>query len=310
METTIIMPHRPFSHGGLTTSKGPIYQLPDGHWQEGDNPPVQEDYYREDIHRGIQLLRKNSVYNHKILIATDPDVYPQDWWLKKYRGVSIVKSHFYLTGSEQGPFPYFRLCAAYIAAIESLPDNEWLCYGYTSDLICSKEWDRHIAQAVEQGGSDKVYVPLFVEIRGGGGTGDCGDIVGWEPTPNLIWNHWRQHICCHALSYPVPTKGFITEEDFDNYINIANQAGKSNITEMCGERAYGYYNIMFMKAKHAKAAIPAIRGLGMGFDLEFDNALGRLGLPKVVITKSFILHTQTISFKWKGTESDGEIRDI
>ena len=299
MEATIIMPHRPFSHGGLSTGKGPLYQLPDGRWQEGDIPPFPEDHYREDIHRGIQLLRRNSIYNHKILIATDPDVYPQDWWLKEYAGVSIIKSNFYLTGREEGPGPYYRLCGAYISAIESIPDDEWLCYGYTSDLICSKEWDKYIKEAIEQGGDDKVYIPLFVEVRGGGGGGDCGNIEGWEPTPELIWNHWRQYICCHALTYPVPTKGYITEEDFGNYIRIANQAEKPNITEMCGERNYGYYDIMFMKAKRAKAAIPDIRGLGMGFDLEFDNALGRLGLPKVVVTKSFILHHQTIPFRWE-----------
>lgn len=305
MEMTLIVPHRPLTRGHLTSGKGPLYQLPDGRWQEGEDTPVVENNYREDIHRGICFLRKNSVYNHKILVAIDSDVYPQDWWLKGYDNVNILKSCFTLSGNEEGPYQYFRLCEAYIAAIESLPDDEWICYGYTSDLICSKEWDRYITQAIEQGGDDKVYIPMFVETRGGGGNDECcADIEGKEPTPELIWDHWRQNICCHALTYPTPTKGYITEEDFDNYIEIAGRAEKANITEMCGERAFGYYDCMVMKNRYAKAALDSIRGKGFGFDLLYDNALGSMGLQKVVVTKSFVLHPW-VSVKWeKGSSGD------
>lgn len=296
---TLIVPHRPLTRGHLTSGREPTRQLPDGRWQEGEDNPVSENNYREDIHRGIYFLEKNSVYNHKILVAIDSDVYPQDWWLKEYDNVNILKSNFTLSGNEEGPYPYFRLCEAYIAAIESLPDDEWICYGYTSDLVCSKEWDKHIVQAIEQGGDDKVYVPMFIETRGGGGVECCANIEGAEITAERIWDHWRRHICCHALTYPTPTKGYITEEDFDNYIEIANQAGKGNIIERCGERAYGYYDVMIMKNRYAKSALYYIRGKGFGFDLEFDNALGRAGLLKVVVTKSFVLHPW-VPVEWEG----------
>lgn len=295
---TLIVPHRPLSRGHLTSGREPVRQLPDGCWQEGEGPPIPETEFREDIHRGIYFLRKNSVYNHKILVAMDSDVYPQDWWLKKYNNVSIIKSSFTLPGNEEGPYPYYRLCEAYIAAIESLPDDEWICYGYTSDLICSKEWDKYIAEAISQGGDDKVYVPMFIETRGGGGNECCANIEGQEITTERIWEHWRQHICCHALTYPTPTKGYLTEDDFDQYIQIAGQAGKGNITERCGERTFGYYNCMVMKNRYAKAAIYYIRDKGFGFDLLYDDSLGIMGLQKVVVTKSFVLHPW-VNVIWK-----------
>lgn len=294
MEYTIIMPHRPLTRGHLSSGIGPLYQLPDGRWQEADDPPAQEDLYREDIHRGIYFLRKNSVCKYKILVATDSDVHPQESWLKEYEEVSVFKSSYVPQGNEY-PMPYYRLAAAYRDSINSLPDEEWICYAWTSDLIPSKEFDKYIIEAINQHGDGYVHVPMFVETRSGGGAPPYESIWDMQVTPDLIWEGFRDRICCHALTMPEPSNRVITEEDFDKYIEVANQANRANIVEPCGVREYGYYACMFMKAKYAKRA--GFK-LGFSFDLEFDNSLGVMGLQKVVVTKSFVLHPW-VNFKWR-----------
>ena len=295
MKCTIIMPHRPLTQGHLSSGKGPLYQLPDGRWQEGDDPPVPEDHYREDIHRGIHFLRKNSVNTYKILMATDADVYPQESWLKEYEEVSIFKSSYIPQGDEY-PMPYYRLAAAYRDSINSLPDDEWIVYGYTSDLICAKEWDRPIVDAMNTHGQDHVYIPMFVETRSGGGQPPYEWIWDMQVTPQLIWTDFRKYICCHALTMPESNSRQMSEEDFDHYIEVANQAEMPvTVMEMCGVRDLGYYDVMFMKAKYAKRAGFS---LGFGFDLAFDNALGAMGLQKIVCTKSFVLHCW-VNFMWE-----------
>ena len=290
----IIMPHRPLTPGHLSTGKGPLCQLPDGRGQEGDNPPVPEDHYREDIHRAIYFLRKNSVNKYKILVATDSDVFPQDWWLKEYEEVSICKSSYVPQGDEY-PMPYYRLAAAYRDAINTVQDDEWLCYGYTSDLICARGWDQHIVDAINIHGPDNVYIPMFVETRSGGGQPPYQSIWDMKVTPDLIWDDFRKYIACHALTLPEPSSREISEEDFDKYIEVANQKGMpQTVMEICGLRDLGYYAVMFMKAKYAKRAGFQLR---FGFDLEFDNSLGILGLQKVVCTRSFVLHCW-VNFRW------------
>ena len=295
MNFTIIMPHRPLTRGHLTSGKGPLYQLPDGRWQEGNDAPVPEDFYREDILRAIHFLRKNSVYKYKILVTIDSDIFPQDWWLKEYKEVSIFKSSYVPQGNEY-PLPYYRLAAAYRDAINSLSDEEWIVYGWTSDLIPSREFDKHIIEVIGQHGDNYVYLPMFVETRSGGGNPPYQSIWDMQVTPELIWTEFRKYITCHALTMPEPNSGELSEEDFDKYIEVANQKGMPlTIIEICGLREWLYYNAMFMKAKYAKRA--GFK-LGFGFDLEFDNALGQMGLQKIGVTRSFVLHPW-VKFKWQ-----------
>jgi hypothetical protein len=295
MEFTLIVPHRPLTPGHLSTGEGPLHQLPDGQWQEGNKDPVPEDYYREDIHRTLHFLRKNSTHKYRVLVAMDSDVYPQDWWLKEYEEVSIFKASYQPRGDEY-PLSYHRLAAAYKESIDTIPDDEWIVYGYTSDLICAKEWDSHIVEAINANGDDKVYIPMFIETRSGGGQPPYQSIWDMQVTPELIWGEFRKYIACHALTMPEPSNREISEKDLDHYIEVANQrAMPSTVIEMCGVRDLGYYDVMFMKAKYAKQAGFSY---GFGFDLCFDNSLGKMGLQKVVCTRSFVLHCW-VNFKWK-----------
>jgi hypothetical protein len=302
MIVNILIPYRPLSHGGLQTPATELRQLPDGRWNDIDGEyryGREHRYAKEDEPAiAIKFLNKNSQFKHHIIVIIDNDVYPNDTFLKEYDNVTVLKSKYVPTG-DLSTLAVSRLNAALVEGINSVPDDDWLCYSYISDLICGKDWDKYVIEAIRQYGDNYVYVPMFTEARGG----YSGQMVlrGVDPTPELVWNEWRKTICCHALTMPEPAKGYFTEEDIDYFIQRANEAGKGIIIERPGDRIYGYYAVMFMKAKHAKKAM---RMIGPGFDTDFDNRLYSVcNLMKVVVTNSFVFHPFC---EFKSEDNDGK----
>ena len=289
MKVNIILAYRPLSRGGNTTPNQDIRQLPDGRWSDDDGQYRFSGDHRyhggDDVVRTIKILNKNSHFKHNIIVAIDSDVYPNETFLKEFDNVTVFKSK-YLHKEDLAVAPSFRTNAAMYEAIHSIPDEEWLCYAYASDLICCRDWDKRVIEAIQTHGDEYIYVPMFTEVRG-----DMGNVVlkGIEPTPDLIWNEWRRTVCCHALTMPQPACGYFTETDMDNFIRIASAPVKPvYIVERPGDRIYGYYAILFMKAKYAKKAI---RMIGPGFDTDFDNRLYSVcRLMKIVVTNSFVFH--------------------
>lgn len=290
MNVNIIVPYRPLSKGGLSTPMVEQHQLPDGRWNGWGDELSEDNSEVRNINTTIKFLNKNSVYKHKIIVAIDSDIYPNKDFLKEFDNVTILKSP-YICKESVCP-PYWRLNAAYKHVIDSIPDEEWLCHGYTADLICAKNWDEPIINAILQNGDNYVYVPMFIEAWEAYGN---IRLKGLEPTAERIWDDWRKNVSCHALTFPEPEKGFITEKDLDSYIEKANERKMGLIKEDCGKREYGYYNVMFMKAKYAKIAM---RLIGHGFDIDFDDRLRDvLHITKIVVTNSFILHPVRTPFR-------------
>ncbi len=288
MKINVIIPYRPLSRGSLSCPPKDIYQLPDGRWLDDDGEYRYGGHHRyghiDELDRAIRFLNKNSYYRHNIIVAIDNDVHPNDKFLKEFDNVSVLKAKYIHKGEERLGSVY-RENAAFKEAIESIPDEEWLCYSYISDLICCKDWDKPVIDTIKQYGEKYVYVPMFTEVRAGTGSVTVSET---ETTPEKIWDEWRRTVCCHALTMPIPKKGYFTENDINNYIEIANRVNKGIITEKPGERIYGYYASLFMKAKYGKIAM---RVMGPGFDLDFDNRLySECNLMKKVITNSFVFH--------------------
>lgn len=302
MKFNIIIQYRPLSRGGLNSPTVAQYQNEKGEWNDMDGEYKKDGDVNklpgEDILlRTINFLKKNSVNKHNYIIATDYDVYFNEQYLRSLEDVKVVKADKLIT-AENAPLGFsMNLCrvnTALLAAIHSIPDEEWICSEYLSDLICSKGWDKPIIDAIERYGENCVYVPMFTEVK------ECVDgppghlsIRGVDPTPTLIWNTWRQYVN-HALSMPLPKdREYFTEADVDYFVQKANDGKMGIIVEPPGNRIYGYYAVMFMKAKHAKRAM---RMMGTykdetPFDLDFDNRLHSVcGLRKVVVTNSFVVH--------------------
>ena len=290
MKINIIIPYRPLSKGFMQTGGGPLYQLPDGRWKDTDGSLIfsgehrpEKEREKDELIRAIKFINKNSYLKHNIVISVDNDVYPNNDYFKEFDNVRIVKTNYVYQGDKYTPF--YRINAANVEGIQSIPDEEWLCHCYLSDLICAKHWDKPIIDAIGRYGDNHVYTPMFVEVRRGL---HSATLMGMQPTPQLIWEEWRK-LCCHSLTMPVPGCNYITEADMDNYVMIANGGGKPPIImEKPGDRIYGYFNVLIMKAKFAKRAI---RLIGPGFDLDIDNRLySKCKLMKGVITRSFVFH--------------------
>ena len=296
---SLIVPHRPLSSGGLTTPPGPLVQEQDGRWRIPSGALMED--IREDIYRTIHFINKNSAFQHTILVAIDHDVFPQDYWLKEFSNVKIVKSSFIPPADTPNP-PYCRLAAAYRDAIATVPDMEWIFYGLTSDIIVCKNWDYYIRQAAQKYGEDHVYVACFVEMKQSAGSHMDREIKGEVPTPTRIWYEYREKICCHGLTWPEPNKDHLTEDDFDAYIEIARRGHEELgipdvIFEPCGSRTWGYYNCMAMRAKYAKISGFDTQ-LGCGFDIKFDDGLrDRARRMKGVVTDAYCYHRQSEEYR-------------
>lgn len=301
---SIIMPHRPLTPGSLSAPNGPLIQEADGRWRLPSGE-VKGDV-REDIERGISFLNKNSYFSHRILVAIDSDVFPQERWLSEFPNVRVVRSTYVPPPGTQ-PNAYCRLAAAYRDAVATVPDEEWVCEGYTSDLICAKDWDWYIAEAIKEYGEENVYTSMFVETHQQAGTHLEYEIKGTKPTPHQIWIEFREKVTCHSLTWPEPNTS-PTEDDFNEYIEIARRGHvELNIPEViwenCGDRQIGYYNVMFMKAKYSRIAGFDVER-GMGFDIGHDDALrDKARRMKGVVTDSYVYHPATewfrLPFQWR-----------
>lgn len=302
------MPYHPLSGGHLSVISDALHQLPDGRWESEWDGKIYT-VPREDIYRGIHFLNKNSSFSHHIIVAMDSHVHPQPSFLKEFPNVTIVHSSFVPTSESN---PYHRLCAAYRDAIATVPDEEWICYGYTCDLICCKNWDWYIDQARQEYGNEYIYVPMFIERHEKMGTNLDYEIKGTTPTPYQIWVEWRAKVCCHALTWPASDQTYLTEDDFNEYLSIMRRGHEELglpevIGEKCGERTIGYYNCLCGKSKYFKDCFVM---KGMGFDLEVDNLLyAKHGRIKGVVTRSAVYHPQseffTMPFLWKQSRGNG-----
>ncbi|MBU0778347.1 hypothetical protein KKF82_08830 [Patescibacteria group bacterium] len=284
----------------MQTTKKENRQLPDGRWSDEDEQYRFAGHHRwdgdDELIRAIHFLNNNSANKHNIVVSIDSDIYPNEKFLKEFDNVIVVKSSY--ISKDENYQPFFRISHAVLAGINAVPDEEWVCHGYLADLICGKNWDKPIIDAIKDHGEKYIYSPQFVEVRNGYGN---VTMKGIDPTWDLIWNEWRNTCSWNALMMPIPSKGYFTEEDIDYYIKRATEKDPNFPLETPGVRKYCTYLCLVMKAKYAKAAF---RPIGPGCDIDFDNRLHTVcGLVKKPITNSFLFHPYS-DFRWKG-EIDG-----
>lgn len=288
MKFEIIMPYRPYCHGDLSSPGGDLVQLEDDSWRNDAGIIFKEgleyEKHRVSIRQAIEALNRNSFYKHHIIVAMDADVYPNKSFLKKFENVSIIKAEVKVSQKQYG----LRLPFACKAAYDSLSGEGFLCHTYIADTICSKDWDKHIVEAIDRFGEDKVYVPIWVE----GSHGTFQELVGIELTPDFIWKECVKKIASGAFFFPDPRRDYIQEEDFEHYIEVMKRGNRDCIIENCGGRIFGWLVCLCMKISYAKQVKLDIADGVHSIDTAFDGELGKLGLKKVVVTNSFIWHPQ------------------
>jgi len=300
MQMTIIISYRP-SREGMDSPAGPIFQDAECRWQDAQGIVYRRpDHYgdQDDIYRAVESIKKNSIYNHQILIAIDNDMTPHENWLKKLgENVQWIKSGYDVPiGCPD--VPQKRGMNALRAGILYCEDDDIVCYAFPSDAIAGKNWDKYVVEAMQKFGDEKVYTPIFVEARTdfGCNTNAIGekmkqyiDPMG-DLTPDNIWNKWRDKYCCHSLTLKPPTdRDYFNESDLDEWSEVARK-GKTEVSfEPCGSRDFGYYAVMIARNKIFKKAADQLLK-GSGGDTSFDN---NLGCEKAVVTASHVFHIHT-----------------
>lgn len=293
---TIIIPYRP-SAGCMSSAGGTLTQDSNGDWYS-DGVIVEARKQRKIVERALYALKKNSKYRHKVIIAIDYDVTPHKDWLKEFRDVEIFKNKYIPKSNIPYEMPYERTTAAVRDVAMSLPDDEWICHTYIADIVCSKNWDKYIFEAINKFGDDKTYSANWVELR------DVDPPATW----NKIWDVWRRTVTYHGLIIPnlgrIPGEGLITEQEFDDWIKIALEKDPGNnwiVTEACGSRMWGYFSALCLKNKRFKPVVSSIP-VGPDQTLAVEDCLGL----KVCSLRSFFLHIH-MNFQFDNFEVEHEI---
>ena len=303
MKINIIIPFRP-TKGGVKNDQLPCLQGKDYLWHlarnhtdfdvnnwKSDNAP-----FKTFLENCIKAIRKNSVYHHNIIIASEPDVFFNENYKQELNDKYDI--NFFTSLIQRTPKHEYRnltICSTMKEAMDILPDEEIVCYAYNADLICGKYWDKYIKEAYDQYGEGVVYVPMWVEPRTDvfvhanqmllsevGKACQIKDLL----TKGSIWRIWQQKVC-HSLTMKYPTdRDYMTEKDLDDWSIACNSENKDNIVEECGMRKYGYYCCMIAKNKVFKKASNCLLENGAP-DILFDN---NLNTNKVVVTKSHVFH--------------------
>jgi len=302
MRWNIVIPYRPLTEGNRNNPLCKISQLSDGRWDSEIKYYnwLKPEFENDELHRAIYYINKNSVFKHNIIVAIDSDIYPNDTWLKEYDNVKWIKSEWVVppemwAAPDKSCISLSRMAAADEAGIFSVADDEWVVYAFIEDAIPCKQWDMPIVDAIMKYDDEYIYVPNFVECHSGihslGGT-----LIHGQETPELIWDTWRKNQCCNALVMPTREgRTWINEQDFDDYIKVANSERPDYFVELAGVRQNVYYAFFVMKAGLAKRV-----GFHKQhcFDLLFDAELGQLGVMKMGITDSYVLHPY-YEFRWE-----------
>lgn len=277
------------------------------------NPEEQKPEREDTLNRCLFYLRKNSEFQHNFIIVIDSDIsidFVQSS-IKDMDRVKIIQSNYLLPeftkDYSNSTKQKMRINHAFVAAHNSIPDEEWVCYSFISDVIPCRGWDKYLIEQIQKRGENYAYVPMFVEIFPRYVNGIF--VKGEEITHNKIWNVWRKNICCHALTLPEPKeRNFIIEDDFENFCSIArgsfnnidrHEAYRNEtpnieyhlddeiIIEDANLRIHGYLACYFIKNKYVKFALNSTSSFSEDWAFYVDN---KLPVKKVVVTNSFVFH--------------------
>ncbi len=303
MKLNIIIPFRP-TKSGVKNDQLPVLQGSDYLWRlarnhsdfdvnnwKSDNVP-----FKTFLENCIKAIRKNSVYHHNIIIASEPDVFFNEKFKQEINDKYDV--NFFASPTQRTPKYEYRnltICSTMKEAMDTVPDEEMICYAYNADLICGKHWDKYIKEAYDTSKDSVVYVPIWIEPRTNVFIHASQMLLSKEYemhqikdplTAENIWGPWQKRVC-HSLTmkYPVD-RDYMIEKDLDDWSTVCNSANKTNLVEPCGKRHWGYYCCMIAKNKLFKKASDTLLVPGAP-DVLFDN---NLKTDKIIVVKSHVFH--------------------
>lgn len=169
--------------------------------------------------------------------------------------------------------------------------TEWTIPNWDCDFYPDKHWDKPIFDYALGGKHEREYlIPMHAQPH----------VMTAEASAS--WDTWRDSpaISCHRLAMPTLARRkfnkeggeytiyTVTEPEFFAFCDKARRPG-AQIREKCGARSRLHW-VPWIVPTAPVVESGGFSYQGSGYDIEFDDRLGRLGFTKVGFCDAFILH--------------------
>lgn len=269
----------------------------------------------------LQALLKNSKYRHDILIVGGDTkapavdfVYGQDLQRhKKYDSVDEFLNlnrkwlddnniTFIDTTERRKKFKegYERSVGTYQGGVDTaFNDNigaehvqtKWFFWNWDDDFIAAPGWDENLLKHVNEKRTDRVYMPTHVQpVFGNDATVTIID-------PKDVWS--STHISIHRFPLPITSRAeqYLLESELNEFVK--DNSRDDTWEELCHLREKIHWVPMLIE-KEYYLSIGGCNYQGAGYDIDFDDRLGRMGKTKIMSRSSFIVHRGYMI--WEGNE--------
>lgn len=260
----------------------------------------------------IEALIRNSRYKHDILVVGgDIEAAAADFQYKKsgerYQKYNCIKDFltqrrkwlednnvtFIDTTERRKEFKaqYERNVGLYQGGVDTafndnigaeLVKTKWFFWNWDDDFIAAPDWDVNLLRYMDGSRHDKVYLPTHVQPA----VGNSKEIMCIDQDD--VWTTGR-HISIHRLPLPITsrTAAYLLESELNAFVRTNSRDGTWE--ELCGVR-YKIHWVPMLIEKSFYLSIGGCNYQGPGYDIEFDDRLGKLGISKIMSRSSFIIH--------------------
>lgn len=159
--------------------------------------------------------------------------------------------------------------------------TKWFFWNWDDDFIAAPDWDVNLLKYIDDSRKDRVYLPTHVQPNFGAAkenlTINTKDV--WEST----------HISIHRLPLPITgrAEAYLLESEMNEFVRANSR--DDTWEELCHVREKVHWVPMLIE-KTFYQCIGGCNYQGPGYDIDFDDRLGRLGKIKVMSRSSFIIH--------------------
>lgn len=165
--------------------------------------------------------------------------------------------------------------------------TEWFFWNWDDDFIATPDWDINLLKHVDTNRHDRVYVPAHVQPY----FAENPEIIDMitKVDPKDSWTTSR-HIACGRLTMPITSRSenYLLESEMIEFVR--NNTIHDIIEERCSARERMHWVPMLLEKSLYQSVGGNVYKDGSGYDLVFDDKLGKLGIMKIMSRDSFIVH--------------------
>lgn len=162
-------------------------------------------------------------------------------------------------------------------------DTEWTIPNWDCDFYPAPGWDRSVFDyAQREKPKRELLIPMHVQPK---------FMTAGEAAK---WNVWRDSpaVACHRLTiattYSVGGQACVTDDDVKEFVRFEKRGGEI-IREPAGKRERLHWVPWILRSDDLRS-VGGFNYQGGGYDLEFDDRMGRLGFTKVGFCDAFVFH--------------------